>query len=634
MASPGNGPADPLVGRLLRAAAVAGPRFRLVVMAEVLEMSPETCLTSVERAVRAGVLVVEPEEGVCRFVDEQARRRAEGELTLAERAALHLRFANVLQSEPHRTDGQVARHLSAAVAATVDPVDRARLQLALARAAVADGDLETARVAALAGVAVARRTASAELLADAALTLEPVGESTWDGDVYQWCSEALAASGLDGATRVRLQARQTQAAVYCGRWTEALQVSEQALRSAEELGDTSLLVEALTARQLATSGPEDVEELVRLADRMADLGTSTGRADLEMWACLWRIDALWFAGDLAAIEVETTRLASCVERADVRSGRWHLPAARATLALARAEFERAERLHGEAVELLDQIGHPARHGATVSFRVLLGHHVGHTEDFLDAPVWEFGTDPRWALASRLFRAFVLVDCGRTHEAAAMYERCGAPQGWDLPRLAVLPVWAIAATVAAAVGAEEDVRYLRGRLERDRAGFVVGGGGATTFLGPVELTLGVCASVLGELPAAMESFRRASALCREKGTPGFRVEADCRLAEALGSTGDPAAARAVAEEVLPLARALGMAPWTERLERLADPDDPLSPRERQVAALVAKGVSNRRIATQLVISERTAQNHVQHILVKLGFANRAQIAAWVERNRSR
>jgi DNA-binding NarL/FixJ family response regulator len=61
--------------------------------------------------------------------------------------------------------------------------------------------------------------------------------------------------------------------------------------------------------------------------------------------------------------------------------------------------------------------------------------------------------------------------------------------------------------------------------------------------------------------------------------------------------------------------------------LAAASDPLSPREREVARLVADGLSNREIAARLVISERTAQNHVQHILDKLGFANRAQVAAW-------
>jgi DNA-binding NarL/FixJ family response regulator len=48
----------------------------------------------------------------------------------------------------------------------------------------------------------------------------------------------------------------------------------------------------------------------------------------------------------------------------------------------------------------------------------------------------------------------------------------------------------------------------------------------------------------------------------------------------------------------------------------------------VAALVATGMTNRQIAGRLVIAERTAGNHVDHILTKLGFHSRAQIAAWV------
>jgi predicted ATPase/DNA-binding CsgD family transcriptional regulator len=55
---------------------------------------------------------------------------------------------------------------------------------------------------------------------------------------------------------------------------------------------------------------------------------------------------------------------------------------------------------------------------------------------------------------------------------------------------------------------------------------------------------------------------------------------------------------------------------------------LTKREAQVADLVAKGTSNRHIAEALVISQRTAEGHVEHILAKLGFTSRAQIAAWI------
>ncbi|HSV39132.1 MAG TPA: LuxR C-terminal-related transcriptional regulator [Nocardioidaceae bacterium] len=55
---------------------------------------------------------------------------------------------------------------------------------------------------------------------------------------------------------------------------------------------------------------------------------------------------------------------------------------------------------------------------------------------------------------------------------------------------------------------------------------------------------------------------------------------------------------------------------------------LTPRERQIADLVFKGFNNKDIADALVISKRTAETHVEHILTKLGFNNRNQIAAWV------
>jgi predicted ATPase/DNA-binding CsgD family transcriptional regulator len=57
------------------------------------------------------------------------------------------------------------------------------------------------------------------------------------------------------------------------------------------------------------------------------------------------------------------------------------------------------------------------------------------------------------------------------------------------------------------------------------------------------------------------------------------------------------------------------------------DDPLTPREREVVRLIAEGLTNRQIAERLVIAERTASTHVANILGKLGFATRAQIAAW-------
>jgi len=57
---------------------------------------------------------------------------------------------------------------------------------------------------------------------------------------------------------------------------------------------------------------------------------------------------------------------------------------------------------------------------------------------------------------------------------------------------------------------------------------------------------------------------------------------------------------------------------------------LTAREREVLVLVAQGKSNREIAAELVISERTARTHVSNVLAKLGLASRTQAALWAIR----
>jgi DNA-binding CsgD family transcriptional regulator len=54
---------------------------------------------------------------------------------------------------------------------------------------------------------------------------------------------------------------------------------------------------------------------------------------------------------------------------------------------------------------------------------------------------------------------------------------------------------------------------------------------------------------------------------------------------------------------------------------------LTHRQRQVAALVADGLTNRQIGQRLGIEERSAEGHVERIRVRLGVRSRAQIAAW-------
>jgi DNA-binding NarL/FixJ family response regulator len=82
--------------------------------------------------------------------------------------------------------------------------------------------------------------------------------------------------------------------------------------------------------------------------------------------------------------------------------------------------------------------------------------------------------------------------------------------------------------------------------------------------------------------------------------------------------DPAVARLLAQRM------------RERRDR-DEPVEPLTDREKEVLALVGKGLANKEIAYQLGITERTARTHVSNILGKLGLASRTQAALWaVER----
>jgi len=74
------------------------------------------------------------------------------------------------------------------------------------------------------------------------------------------------------------------------------------------------------------------------------------------------------------------------------------------------------------------------------------------------------------------------------------------------------------------------------------------------------------------------------------------------------------------------------PATRRLTTLQEasteaPTAALTRREREIAGLVAQGLTNRQIAEQLVLSVRTVDVHSSNIMRKLGLHSRAQVAAW-------
>jgi len=161
---------------------------------------------------------------------------------------------------------------------------------------------------------------------------------------------------------------------------------------------------------------------------------------------------------------------------------------------------------------------------------------------------------------------------------------------------------------------------------------------------------------GRLDEAIDAYRHSVRL-HDDVHPLPRELLRRRLIEAhlkRNGRGDRAAAETAFAEIISIWRSAGaahrlawLAGWgsqngrslalTDSQRATALPlESRVSPREREVARLIADGLSNRAIADDLGLSERTVEAHVEHILKKLGFRSRARVATWVteEANRDR
>jgi len=121
-----------------------------------------------------------------------------------------------------------------------------------------------------------------------------------------------------------------------------------------------------------------------------------------------------------------------------------------------------------------------------------------------------------------------------------------------------------------------------------------------------------------------------AVAQLAGLEGLRRLHEERMAELDERLGSPAFEQALEKGIRrSLSDAVAFA-LEETTTSSRPPEDdeawPLTAREREIALLIAQGKSNKQIASDLVISPRTAEGHVQNILAKLGFTSRSQIAA--------
>ncbi len=667
---------------LLRAASIVGREFSVEVVARMVEEPVLGCLGQLDEAAAAGLVESTATAGEHRFVHVLVRDAIEAGLGSAERVQLHRSAAEAVEElyadrlEPCLSD--LARHwASAAVLGEreragswirraageavnrlayeegvrlyrlaldvggreLDDLDRCRLLLALGAAQNLSGDhpgrLRTCRSAA----DLARSMARPDLIAEAALTLDGGDGAEADRLVRRLCEEVLRELGPEPTSlRARVAAGLSRACIYLDEVDAAARASEQALVVANQCGDRAAVVATLRARQLVHCDPDGTNERWALAAQLLEIGREAADPEAQMWAHLWRIDVMFQRGDLAGVGRELDGLAWCVGELGGPVACWHLLRCRAAHAQAQARFDDAIRLANEGfTELL-----PLSAWVRDAVLGITGQHIGPEAS---GAVRAYGLDggvgardylPAFGALYSLAPAVVLISAGRRAEAAGLYRALGPVAQWQPTRHGVTIGYALGIVVAAALDAAEDLAVLRGLLARYRGHHVAGGAGAGIYLGPVELYLGIAARHLGLLDDAVADLDHTRQVCAANGAAGYHVEALFELAVALArraGDGDAARARSLAADCASRAMALGMPPFAARAQELTHrlgqvPAEPLTPREHEVAELVAHGLTNREIAARLYLSERTAQNHVQHILTKLDLPNRSQIAVWI------
>lgn len=674
----------PCIG-VARAAAVVGREFSVPVVARITRRPALRCLALIDVLERAGLIEAGTSPDEYRFVHALVRDAIEAGLDSSERARLHRLAAEAIEERhagrlgPHVFE--MARHWTEAAVLgdeaeaalwveragdeamsqlafeeaarlfrqalrvggnDLSDDDRCRLLLAAGLAMDRCGDLGGRLEACLEAAAVARRLGRPDLLAQVALVMEPVGVAGFDIATRRLYKEVVAALGRDStALRARVMAKFAETYIYQADVDQALDASQQALEIAEQCDDEQALAAALRARLVVLAGPDGLDERSRLAERMLALSRESSDANIERWARLAQIDVSFERGDLATVATGIEALARCAQQVGGPIAHFQVLHSRATLAQAQARYPDARRLAMEAFTVMSPTDHPARFPMRAAVLGNLAHHLGPDAESLvatshaDAPEGTVTVEEIGVIAI-IANAHALVSAGHLDAAADVYRSLGPVIGWRPPVHALLLSFSIGIVVAVALRATDDLDPLSDLLTPYRGHHVVSGVGALSYFGPVELWLGVAARHVGRLGDAIIDLEEADRACAANGARGFRAEAQYELAAALVDRAEPddlprassllasAKAQAAALAMLPLARKIA----TLVGELSASAESPLSPREFEVAGLVAKGLTNREIAARLFLSERTAQNHVQHVLSKLELSNRSQITMWI------
>jgi DNA-binding CsgD family transcriptional regulator len=531
-----------------------------------------------------------------------------------------------------------ARLLTDALAAgrpVLRPAERLALTLDLARARGLAHDVAGAIATFTEAADLARATGDVAALAAAALGLPEVSEAEWLEEVRGWCEEALRGLGEgDSPLKAKLLAQLAHCALLVADARVLEDASAAALAMAERLDDPSSLAIALRARQLARSGAEGNAERLVLGGRLLTLGLRTGDPEDGLWGRLWRFDALLQAGRVVDAEAELAAVEPVVATLRRAVARLHLLRGQVALAVGRGHFGVARELNEQSLATAQRSGD---FGAAATARsVRLGIAAATGDESVDLE-WVRIQPSRMHPMAALARAHVarlLLDRGEHAEAGAWYASLPEPGSPRVPPFIRLALEGMRAQLLPDLGDPATAEAVHRVLLPHADLHLVGGAGAVTTGGSARLALGIAARVAGKPDAAVRHLRTAVDVDDAAGLAHPAVLARFQLACALRARGRPSD---VDESVALLAAAdataarIGMVPLRARIAELrsvADDGGVLSRREAEIAELVGRGLTNRQIAATAHISERTVETHVGHVLAKLGFTRRSEIAAWV------
>jgi len=372
--------------------------------------------------------------------------------------------------------------------------------------------------------------------------------------------------------------------------------------------------------------------LTALIERFKPQGAAGPRSQLRLRVLEAAGHLASFQGDFAAARAYHEQNLPIVEELGDRSGLYRTLQNIGFVARQQEDFEAARKYLERCLEVAKAGGDPDEIGNALHNLGNVAHDQGDYERAIalfeeSLPVLEQSGWPRGNGIAHQSLGIVALDQGdyerafrETEVAIAWFEKAGDRRATSV---GIANLGAIAMARRDYAAAE---RYLCESLR-----LVQELSDAVAIAGVLERFAALLAA-RGNHAQALRLAGAAATLREKNGAQLMRTNQlalDEQLQPAREALGDRAASAFDAGRALEIAEAID-----EALGALAAPAAPkpaqaceLTAREWEVAQLIAQGATNRQIADSLVITEGTAANHVLHILGKLGFSSRTQIAVW-------